>query len=219
MKTSKEIILKRIQNALGEKTKTVESKISRDYRHKGMLDADDVMQMFAERLGEYKAVTEITSEDEIPSRLKSICKKFPIEKLALPEGIDENWLNELSDSVQLLRDEPKLLSKKELNESDAVLTGCYLAVAQTGSIILNAGAGQGRRILTLLPDFHICIVKQSQIVEIFPEAIQKLERSVRISASPITCISGPSATSDIELKRVEGVHGPRNLHVLIAKES
>lgn len=219
MNKSKEIILNRIQNALGGKTKTVESKISRDYRHNGMLNADGVMQMFAERLGEYKAVTEIISEDEIQGRLKMICEESAVEKLALPEGINEQWLNELPDSVQLLQDVPKLLSKKQLNESDAVLTGCYLAVAQTGSIILNAGAGQGRRILTLLPDFHICIVKQSQIVEIFPEAVQKLEQTVRISADPITCISGPSATSDIELSRVEGVHGPRNLHVLIVKES
>lgn len=219
MNKSKEIILKRIQNALGEKTKTVESEISRNYRHNSRLDADEVMQMFAERVDEYKAVTEITSEDEIPGRLKIICEESAVGKLALPEGIDENWLNELPDSVQLLRDRPTLLSKKQLNESDAVLTGCTLAVAQTGSIILNAEAGQGRRILTLLPDFHICIVKQSQIVEIFPEAVQKLEQTVRVSANPITCISGPSATSDIELNRVEGVHGPRNLHVLIVRES
>ena len=218
MNRSKEIILERIENALGGKTETVESNISRDYRQKSSLDADEIMQMFAERVDEYKAVTEIIREDEIQGRLKIICEETAVKNLALPEGIDENWLNELSDSVQLLRDKPKLLSKKQLNESDAVLTGCYLAVAQTGSIILNAGPGQGRRILTLLPDFHICIVKQSQIVELFPEAVQKLEQTVRISASPITCISGPSATSDIELNRVEGVHGPRKLHVLIVKE-
>ena len=218
MNRSKEIILERIENALGGKTETVESNISRDYRQKSSLDADEIMQMFAERVDEYKAVTEIIREDEIQGRLKIICEETAVKNLALPEGIDENWLNELPDSVQLLRDKPKLLSKKQLNESDAVLTGCYLAVAQTGSIILNAGEGQGRRILTLLPDFHICIVKQSQIVELFPEAVQKLEQTVQISANPITCISGPSATSDIELNRVEGVHGPRKLHVLIVKE-
>jgi L-lactate dehydrogenase complex protein LldG len=219
MKQSKEIILNRIQNALGGKTITVESKISRDYRHNSRLDANEILQMFAERVDEYKAVTEIIREDEIQSRLRIICEESAVKKLVLPKGINGNWLNELSDSVQLLRDEPNHLSKKELNESDAVLTGCYLAVAQTGSIILNAEAGQGRRILTLLPDFHICIVKQSQIVEIFPEAIQKLEQTVRLSANPITCISGPSATSDIELNRVEGVHGPRKLHVLIVRGS
>ncbi len=218
MNRSKEIILERIENALGGKTETVESNISRDYRQKSSLDADEIMQMFAERVDEYKAVTEIIREDEIQGRLKIICEESAVKNLALPEGIDESWLNELPDSVQLLRDKPKLLSKKQLNESDAVLTGCYLAVAQTGSIILNAGEGQGRRILTLLPDFHICIVKQSQIVELFPEAVQKLEQTVRISANPITCISGPSATSDIELNRVEGVHGPRKLRVLIVKE-
>ena len=218
MNRSKEIILNRIQNALGKKTERVEVNVTRDYRQKSGLDAGEILQLFTERVGEYKAVTEQISENEIPARLKQICEDAAIVKLVLPAGIDEAWVDGLPASVRILRDETNHLSKEQLNGSDAVLTGCYLGVAQTGSIILNAGAGQGRRILTLLPDFHICVVKQSQIVEIFPEVIRKLEETVTQNRSPITCISGPSATSDIELNRVEGVHGPRKLHVLIVKE-
>ena len=218
MNRSKEIILNRIQNALGKKTERVEVNVTRDYRQKSGLDAGEILQLFTERVGEYKAVTEQISENEIPARLKQICEDAAIEKLVLPAGLNETWIGKLPASVRLLRDEPNSLPKKLLNESDAVLTGCFLGVAQTGSIFLNAGAGQGRRILTLLPDFHICVVKQSQIVGIFPEAIQKLEETVTKDRQPITCISGPSATSDIELNRVEGVHGPRKLHVLIVKE-
>ena len=217
MSQSKEIILNRIQEALGKKTERVDANITRNYRQKSGLDTDEIMQMFTERVGEYKAVTEQISEKKIPARVKQICQDASIKKLVVPAGIEETWIGGLPVSVRLLRDETTHLSKVQLNESDAVLTGCFLGVAQTGSIILNAGAGQGRRILTLLPDFHICVVKQSQIVEIFPEAIRKLEETVTQNRSPITCISGPSATSDIELNRVEGVHGPRKLHVLIVR--
>jgi L-lactate dehydrogenase complex protein LldG len=218
MSSSREIILNRIQDALGKKTENIEANITRDYRQKSGLNADEIMQMFTERVDEYKAVTEQISENEIPGRVNQICQDASIKKLVLPAEIDEKWIGGLPESVRILRDAPNPLSKEQLNESDAVLTGCFLGVAQTGSIILNTGAGQGRRILTLLPDFHICVVKHNQIVEIFPEAVWKLEETVTKNRLPVTCISGPSATSDIELNRVEGVHGPRKLHVLIVRE-
>ncbi len=99
-----------------------------------------------------------------------------------------------------------------------MITTCALAVAQTGTIILDAGPGQGRRVLTLLPDYHLCIVREDQIVELVPEGFAHFEDIVKTEGRPITFISGPSATSDIELSRVEGVHGPRRLEILVVGE-
>ena len=121
------------------------------------------------------------------------------------------------EGIEILRDATRSrLTNQELDESDGVLTGCALGIAQTGTIVLDAGRAQGRRTLTLLPDYHLCVVREQQIVGLVPEAFASLERTVKGEGRAITFISGPSATSDIELDRVEGVHGPRTLEVLIA---
>jgi L-lactate dehydrogenase complex protein LldG len=111
---------------------------------------------------------------------------------------------------RIVRDHPPL-SARELDAIAGVVTGCAVAVAETGTIILDHGPGQGRRALTLVPDFHLVVVQASQVAADLADALARLD-----PARPHTLISGPSATSDIELIRVEGVHGPRNLHVLIA---
>jgi L-lactate dehydrogenase complex protein LldG len=109
------------------------------------------------------------------------------------------------------------LSARELDELDGALTGCALAIAETGTIVLDGGPFQGRRALTLVPDYHLCLVPEQAIVELVPEAVERLQPAVR-EGRPLTLISGPSATSDIELNRVEGVHGPRTLHVVMIPE-
>jgi L-lactate dehydrogenase complex protein LldG len=108
--------------------------------------------------------------------------------------------------------------KRDLGSVGGVLTGCFLAVAETGTLVLNHGVTQGRRALTLLPDYHLCVVLETQVVETIPEAVVALGQEVREAGSPVTLISGPSATSDIELIRVEGVHGPRMLDVILVGE-
>jgi L-lactate dehydrogenase complex protein LldG len=129
----------------------------------------------------------------------------------IPDGLPADWLAALPATIQLARDEPPL-SAAELDEMAGVITGCAVAIAETGTIILDHGPGQGRRALTLVPDFHLVIVRADQVAADLADAFARLD-----PARPHTLISGPSATSDIELIRVEGVHGPRNLHVLLTE--
>jgi L-lactate dehydrogenase complex protein LldG len=130
-------------------------------------------------------------------------------RLGVPPDLPQPWR-------PVLAVEDHGLTPQELDALDGVVTGCTLAIAETGTLVLSGGASEGRRALTLVPDLHICIVGASQIVETVPEAFAALGALAR---RPLTFVSGPSATSDIELKRVEGVHGPRQLHVLIVDDA
>ncbi len=131
----------------------------------------------------------------------------------VPAGLPAEWLAELPASIRLAGDTPPL-SAAELDRSAGVVTGCAVAIAETGTIILDHGPGQGRRALTLVPDFHLVVVRSDQVAADLADAFARLD-----PARPHTLISGPSATSDIELIRVEGVHGPRNLYVLLVTSS
>ena len=129
-------------------------------------------------------------------------------RIVTPAGIPDQWVE------NALRDDPPL-DPHELDASDGVLTICALAIAQTGTIVLDGGPGMGRRALTLLPDYHLCVVEQAQIVSSVPEAIEALANPTR----PITFISGPSATVDIEMVRVRGVPGRRRLEVIVVTQT
>jgi L-lactate dehydrogenase complex protein LldG len=137
----------------------------------------------------------------------------PAGPFVVPAGLPAEWLAELPASIALASDTPPL-SAAELDQMAGVVTGCAVAIAETGTIILDHGPGQGRRALTLVPDFHLVIVRSDQVAADLPDAFARLD-----PGRPHTLISGPSATSDIELIRVEGVHGPRNLHVLLVAPS
>ncbi|HEX8036007.1 MAG TPA: LUD domain-containing protein [Ktedonobacterales bacterium] len=214
-------MLRRIRSALADvpRDETPDTvAIERDYTQSEPVERDELVRRFVERVTEYKAQVRSVREESLAPSIAAACAAHSVKHLAVPPDIPAAWLTELaSGGVELLRDDAgnASLSYAQLDSSDGVLTGCALAIAQTGTIVLDAGAYQGRRVLTLLPDYHLCIVYEDQIVGMVPQAIERLADAVREQRHPITFISGPSATSDIELSRVEGVHGPRTLEVLV----
>ena len=177
--------------------------------------AHDIAALFAERAADYRAVVERVPAPE-PGALAAAVARVLAARVAtvpgpvlVPDGLPVGWLAELPGGITLARDEPRLPAA-ELDRMSGVVTDCAVAVAETGTIILDHGPGQGRRALTLVPDFHLVVVREDQIAADLADAFARLD-----PGRPHTLISGPSATSDIELIRVEGVHGPRNLHVLL----
>jgi L-lactate dehydrogenase complex protein LldG len=188
----------------------------------------DLVALFAERAADYRAIVERVPEADLPAAIARALAGIPT--FLVPDGLPPEWLADVpgnhgpgepaepsaEDQVargaadRIVRDHPPL-SARELDAIAGVVTGCAVAVAETGTIILDHGPGQGRRALTLVPDFHLVVVQAGQVAADLADALARLD-----PARPHTLISGPSATSDIELIRVEGVHGPRNLHVLIA---
>ena len=208
-------MLRRIQSALRDvpaAERPGEVPLAREYRRAGAPAGPELIAHFAERVAEYKATVQRVPAAELPAAIAAACARRGVRRLVAPPDLPAEWA---PAGVELLRDDG--LTNAQLDESDGVLTGCALGVAQTGTIILDAGPAQGRRALTLLPDYHLCVVRADQVVDLVPEAIARLAPAVRDARRPITLISGPSATSDIELNRVEGVHGPRTLEVLIAE--
>jgi L-lactate dehydrogenase complex protein LldG len=201
------VILQRIRQALGER-QAAEEATSREYQHAGETDHRAVVARFIERVEDYKAAVFQSNEAELPATLARVCAERGFRRLVAPGDLPDAWL---PADVEILKDEPAL-SYEALDAVDAVLTGCRLGIAQTGTIVLDGGQGQGRRALSLIPDVHLCVVRAGQVVDLVPEAIIALRDG---ATKPITFISGPSATSDIELSRVEGVHGPRKLIVLL----
>ena len=169
-----------------------------------------LVDRFAERAADYRAVVARAVEHEVPGLVAKLLAQQAVNDLVVPDGFPERHLA-AAVAIAPLRDEPPL-SASALDAAHAVITTCALAVADTGTIVLDAGPGQGRRALTLLPDYHLCLVPADRIVATVPDAIARI-RPTR----PLTLISGPSATSDIENDRVEGVHGPRTLHIIVVE--
>ncbi|WFE99953.1 LUD domain-containing protein [Micromonospora sp. WMMD964] len=194
--SARDEILARLRTALADDPPPVP--VPREYRRVG--DRSDLVAVLVDRLEDYRAVVH-HGIDALPGLLAEV------GRLAVPTDVPADWLAGYTGQVR--RDAPPL-SPAELDETDAVLTGCAVAIAESGTIVLDAGPAQGRRALTLVPDRHICVVRADQVVGLLPEALTRLD-----ARAPLTWISGPSATSDIELDRVEGVHGPRRLDVVV----
>jgi len=227
--TSRDVILGRIRAALGDAPRPDVDE-AYDQLPRPYLQAHhdpghhDIVALFAERAADYRAVVERLPDYEVPATIARILRERahgqtrkphpPHEprqsqesSFAIPDGFPPEWI---PAEITVVRDDPPL-SATALDRLAGVVTGCAVAIAETGTIVLDHGPAQGRRALTLVPDFHLVIVRAGQIAADLPDAFARLD-----PGRPQTLISGPSATSDIELIRVEGVHGPRTLHVLIA---
>ena len=173
-----------------------------------------MITLFITRCEDYQAHVERASADKVGITIARVLSEAKARSVVLPPGLDETWREAISMSgIQIMDDQPPL-SHQELNDISAVVTASKLGIAETGTIVLDHGPDQGRRALSLLPDWHICVVDEDAIVHDVPEAMPLLRSSIE-SGRPLTWISGPSATSDIELERVEGVHGPRNLIIIL----
>jgi L-lactate dehydrogenase complex protein LldG len=184
--------------------------ISRTYNRASGLDGRAAMELFKDRLLEYDAGVYHAETRSISGIVAEILKARGKTAMAIPAGLPADWLPQgfvFEDATEM--------DARELDKTEGILTGCTVAIAETGSIVLQNAAAQGPRILTLVPDYHLCVVLASQIVVTAPEAFDRIETT---SALPTTFISGPSATADIEMTRIKGVHGPRFLDVLLVDD-
>jgi len=215
--TARDEILRRIRGALSDVPageSAGEVRVAREYRRRGCSDRADVLELLSERLVDYHADVRRVPAAAVGASVGEACRRLGLLRVAVPEALPAHWR---PDGVELIED--RGLTARELDALDGAITGCAAAIAQTGTLVLDGEGTCGRRILTLVPDHHICVVRASQVVELVPEAIAALATAVTERRAPVTLISGPSATSDIELSRVEGVHGPRHLLVLIVADS
>lgn len=207
-------VLARVRSALGQPQAAAPA-VPRTYRAAG--DGGPVdLDLLADRLRDYRALVRTAATvAEVPGLLADAVTARAVSSLAVPGGLPAEWMTALGDA---LGDAPGdgvvvddgSVTAADLDGIDGVVTGCAVAVAETGTIVLDGSPDQGRRLLSLVPDYHLCVVRSDDVVASVPDAVAALDPT-----RPLTWISGPSATSDIELERVEGVHGPRTLEVIL----
>ena len=218
--SAREEILARVRDALRdvpEDETPDDVPVARDYLTAHVADDPRALaDLLAENLADYRAHVHRCAPAELPATIAGLLERHGSRSVGVPADLPPEWLSGFSGNsgdIRQIPDSPDLTAR-ELDAVDSVVTGCALAIAETGTIVLDAGPGQGRRMLTLVPDHHVCVVRApEQIVASVPLALPRLD-----PARPQTWISGPSATSDIELDRVEGVHGPRALDVVLVAE-
>ncbi len=205
-------ILRRIRAAKGSTSEApvVEREwnaVERNYRRKATRERGSVLELFEDRLRDYDAHVVRVRPSEVRESVAAMLAARGKNRLVIPAGLPEEWL---PDGFSFAVDEGA--SSAELDTFDGVVTGATVAIAETGSIVLQNAPGQGRRAITLVPDYHLCLVKVEDVVETVPEAMDRLQPTVHL---PTTFFSGPSATADIEMTRIKGVHGPRFLDVVL----
>ncbi|OPC83656.1 lactate utilization protein C [Embleya scabrispora] len=230
--SSRAAILARVRRALADVPSDDDFPVARDYARAHV--AEGVLELFVAHLRDYRAVVHEVAEDALPDAVAAAVERRGARTVVTPAGLPPAWTAGLAEGVCLAdgwayeqlydnsinnrptvadrADRADILTTSTLDTADGVLTAAAVGIAETGTIVLDAGPGQGRRALTLVPDWHLCVMRAADVVASVPQALERLD-----PGRPLTWISGPSATSDIELDRVEGVHGPRTLEVLIVR--
>ncbi|WP_310728571.1 LUD domain-containing protein [Streptomyces sp. N2A] len=208
--TARETVLGRVRDALA-RSGPAEVTIPRKYRTDRALPDDERLALFKDRLADYKAHVRTCTTDRTPEVIAEALREHGAHRTGAPAGLDAAWLAAYDGEVQW---DSADIPAHHLGKLDGVVTASALSSAETGTIFLDGSPDQGRRALSLVPDLHVCVVALSSVVAGVPEAVARL-----VPERPTTLISGPSATSDIELERVEGVHGPRTLVVVIRTDA
>jgi L-lactate dehydrogenase complex protein LldG len=204
--TARETVLGRIKDALAL-APAPDTTVPRAYRTGRTLPDDERLALFTGRLVDYRATVHTCTADRTAQVVAEVLREHGARRIGVPAGLDPRWLDAYDGEVQ--QDSGDIPAPR-LDALDGVLTASSVGCAETGTIFLDGSPDQGRRALSLVPDLHVCVVDLSTVEAGVPEAVARLEPQ-----RPTTLISGPSATSDIELERVEGVHGPRTLAVVI----
>ncbi len=213
--STRERILGRVRRALADvdgvrqDNLPYEQAVPRDYlREHGERSVEQTVDLLAENLADYRAIVHRCTDEQLPDVLMRLLAERGSQTVLVPPELPPHWLKAVDPTRVHDRAES---TPHELDQVDSVVTACAVAVAETGTIVLDGSPDQGRRRITLVPDHHICVVRiPDQVVSSVPQALERLDPT-----RPLTWISGPSATSDIELDRVEGVHGPRTLEVVL----
>ena len=207
--SARERILGRVRRALADVPPGEDAPVERDYlREHGKRTVEETVDLLAENLADYRAIVHRTDSEELPYLIMRLLAQRGSQYVLVPPGLPPEWMS-AADPTRV--HDREVSTARELDQVESVVTGCAVAIAETGTIVLDGSPDQGRRRITLVPDHHICVVRvPEQVVSSVPQALERLDQ-----ARPLTWISGPSATSDIELDRVEGVHGPRTLEVVL----
>jgi L-lactate dehydrogenase complex protein LldG len=213
--SSRELILGRVRRATADVRQDdtpYEQAVDRSYlREHGARSVAETVDLLAENLADYRAIVHRTDTEELPYLIMRLLSARGPQYVLVPPGLPPEWMS-AADPTRV--HDRAVSTPQELDKVESVVTGCALAIAETGTIVLDGSPDQGRRRITLVPDHHICVVRvPDQVVSSVPQALERLD-----PARPLTWISGPSATSDIELDRVEGVHGPRTLEVVLVSD-
>ncbi|WP_179583520.1 LutC/YkgG family protein [Tunturiibacter gelidoferens] len=213
--SARDEVLRRIRAATGGASDGTAAKIGwdrivREYRRKGTGEREGVLKLLEDRLRDYDARVVRAGSGRVEQSVAEMLAERGVRRMVVPVGMPVAWLPASAGGVEFVVDEG--LSSEELDGVDGVMTGATLAIAETGTFVLQSAAGQGRRAATLVPDYHLCVVRAEDVVETVPESMAQLQRTAGLAT---TFVSGPSATADIEMTRIKGVHGPRFLDVIL----